>query len=382
MKKSRFIWVLLCLVVFITTGCTSSSNVKNEEIKENEQIVKEFNEINMMVDPRIELLSVIIYLCPEYDESTNSIVSGELTYKKDVEEYFGAYKDHKAVKLFKSMYNRGFSYDAPPTSMLFLTNTPNLVLRDDVDKSDFIYNVCMQRAGGEKNFLKFVEALNDFCIDTNFYDFYNDHLDYYNNIIDNTINGLEDIDYVNQVQDYYGKKQNGFNIVLNGMLYANNYGPRIQKLDGSYDLFAILGSSGIESDLPIFNDEIYFKYIVRHEFGHSFVNYLTDENIDEVNKCEKLFEPIKEAMDKQAYNTWETSLNEHIVRSVVVRITETYGSKKEADEYLKMDQSNSFIYEDDIIEILKNEYEPNRNKYKTFEEFYPEILNLLKEKMQ
>lgn len=382
MKKNKWILITLCIILLVVTGCTSSSIDKQDNISklENKQIVKKFNNMNMIVDPRIELLSIIIYLSPEYNENTKSIVPAESSYKKDIEKYFSEFKNHKAVKLFKSMYNyNGFMYDAPPTAMLFLTNTPNLKLREDIDKEDYIYTQCIERAGGEKKFLKFVDALNEFCEETNFYEFYNNNLDYYNKIIENTINDLEDIDYVKQVQDYYGKEQNGYNIVLNGILYANNYGPKIKNDNGSYDLYSVLGSNGIENDLPMFSDDTYFKYIVRHEFGHSFVNYLATENIEEVNKYAKLYEPIKTAMEQQAYTTWDTCLNEHIVRAVVIRLTDIHGTKEEVNEYLQMEKKCSFIYVEDIIDLLKNEYEPNRDKYKTFEDFYPEILKLLSE---
>lgn len=385
MKKNKAISLVLCIILVFITGCTSTrvENKHDTNGKENKQIAKEFNNINMIVDPRIELLSVIIYLCPDYNESTKSITPENLSYKKDVEERFNKFKNHKAVKIFRSMFNNnGFSYDAPPTAMLFLSNTPNLTLREDIDKQDYVYTQCMERAGGEKKFLKFVEALNDFCAETNFYEFYNEHLDYYNKIIDNTVNNLEDIDYVSQVEKYYGKEQRGYNIVLNGMLYANNYGPKIKNKDGSYDLYSILGSRGIKNDVPVFSDDVYFKYIVRHEFGHSFVNYLATENIKEVNKYSKLYEPIKADMEKQAYSTWETCLNEHIVRAVVIRITDIYGTKEEADKYLKMEKERGFIYVEDIIDLLKKEYEPNRDKYKTFEDFYPQILKLLDKLMQ
>lgn len=381
MKKNKIISIVFCIIMLFIVGCTTS-NIDNNDIilEENNQIIKEFNNINMVIDPRIELLSVIIYLSPDYDKNTMSIVPSDSSYKKDVEEYFGKYKNHKAVNLFNlRLASSGFSYDAPPTAMLFLTNTPNLTLREDIDKNDYMYIQCMERAGGEKQFLEFVEELNKFCAETNFYEFYNNHLDYYNRVIDNTINNLEDIDYVKQVQNYYGKEEKGYNIVLNGMLYANNYGPKIKNEDGSYDLYSILGSTGISNDLPIFSDDFSFKYIVRHEFGHSFVNYLATENIDEVNKYTKLFVPIRTAMEQQAYSTWETCLNEHIVRAVVIRITDIYGTKEEVNEYLKMEKASSFVYVEDIISLLKNEYEPNRDKYKTFEDFYPEILKLLKE---
>ncbi|RDY26733.1 DUF4932 domain-containing protein [Romboutsia weinsteinii] len=367
---SFFLGTMMCFLV----GCTSSNTI---EVEENKTLSKDFNNINIMIDPRIELLSVIFYLSPTYNNETSSIIPEDISYKKDVEKYFKEYKDHKAVKMFELMYKEGFAYDAPPTSMLFLTNTPVLKIKENIDKDDYMYTQCMERAGGEDRFIRFIEELNKFCEESNFYDFYNKHIDYYNKILDNTIKGLKDVDYISQMEEYYGKKQNSYNIILSGMLYANNYGPRIKDTSGNFDIYSIQGSFDIEDDLPKFDDEEFFKYLVRHEFGHSFVNPVTTDNIDTVNKYENLYTPIESEMKKQAYSNWDTSLNEHIVRAVVIRMTEINDGKNEAEKYIDKERKSSFIYIDDIVNLLKDEYEPNRDKYSTFEDFYPNILKLL-----
>lgn len=98
----------------------NKADEKNFELAaENESVIKTLNNINFSIDPRIELLSIIIYLSPKYNENVTSIIPFNSSYKKEVEEWFGDYKNHKAVKLLDSMLERGFSYDAPPTGMLF-----------------------------------------------------------------------------------------------------------------------------------------------------------------------------------------------------------------------------------------------------------------------
>lgn len=372
MKK--IISLLLTLTMMFSVGCTSSSEVSTTE---NKPITKEFNNINMTIDPRIELLSVIIYLSPTYDYNTTSIIPEDITYKQDVEEYFGEYKYHKVIKLFEYISQKGFGYDAPPTAMIYLTNPPNLKIREDIDKSDYVYKQCVQRAGGEDKFLEFIRELDNFAKETNFYEFYNNHINYYEKIINTTIENLSDVDYISQVEDFYGTKQNSYNIILDGMLYANNYGPRIKNKDGKYDIYSIQGSSGSKDDLPIFGDDFMFMYLLRHEFGHSFVNNLATKNIKEVKKYESLFEPIKEKMNSQAYSNWETCLNEHLVRAGVIRMTEIHNGKEDANKLIEMEREAGFIYIDELLNLLENEYETNRDKYPAFEDFYPQILKLL-----
>ncbi len=64
-----------------------------------------------------------------YGERTGLITRYDFPYKADVSEYFSAYKDHPAVKLFAEMSLSGFSFDAPPDAMLHLSDPPELTLR-------------------------------------------------------------------------------------------------------------------------------------------------------------------------------------------------------------------------------------------------------------
>lgn len=379
MKKCLVI--LLSFIIICLSGCSTINKTDEKPFElsaENNPVIKTSNNINFLIDPRIELLSVILYLSPNYNENVKSIIPFDSSYKNEIEEWFGDYKSHKAVKLFDSMFNSGFSYDAPPTGMLFLTSTPNLNVREDIDKKDYMYKEIMKRAGGEKNFLKFVKALQDFCKESNFYEFYNNHKEYYGKIVDNAVESSGNINYVSQIEDYYGVKQNSYNIILSGILYANNYGPSIKDTDGNFDIYSIQGSAKIENDVPTFGDEFSFKYLVRHEFSHSFINNITDRNIEKVNEYEELFESIKYKMSNQGYSQWEICLNEHLVRAVVIRLTEIYEGNNQALKLIDIESQNGFLYISQLTSLLKNEYEPNRDKYPTFEDFYPEVLKLLK----
>lgn len=381
-KVKRYLVILLSFIMICLSGCSTINKSEDEKFElsmENKPVTKISNDINLSIDPRIELISVIIYLSPNYNESILSILPFNSSYKKEVDEWFGDYKHHEAVKLFDSMLEFGFSYDAPPTGMLFLTNTPSLKLREDIDKEDYMYKQCMDRAGGEKSFLKFLKALQDFCNESNFYEFYNNHKEYYGKIIDNAIKSSGNLNYISQTESYYGVKQNSYNIILSGLLYANNYGEAIKDTNENVDIFCIRGSSGIVDDIPYFGGRDEFAFLVRHEFSHSFVNNITEKNIDKVNEYKELLAPIKDKMDEQAYNKWETCLNEHLVRAVVIRLTEIYDGMDKSLNLIDIESQRGFIYIRELTNLLKNEYEPNRDKYPTFEDFYPEILNLLKE---
>ena len=112
-----------------------------------------------------------------------------------------------------------------------------------------------------------------------------------------------------------------------------------------------------------------------HEFSHSFVNPLTEKNIDEVNKSSELFEPIKEKMKEQAYSSWYVCVNEHLVRINVIRMRIKSEGESIKDDLMEYEESRSFIYISQL-DTLMQRYESNRSRYPTYEDFYPEIINL------
>jgi len=94
-------------------------------------------------------------------------------------------------------------------------------------------------------------------------------------------------------------------------------------------------------------------------------------------RLDKLFEPIKNRMARQAYSEWETCVNEHIIRAINVRLYDLYLDTEKSNKLQENDIKRGFIYIEPLVEKLK-EFEKLRDeKQITFSEFYPELLDLL-----
>lgn len=204
-KKSLFLLLSVCLFSLILFGCTEISTSSNIKLALNESVLKTKNSINVLVDPKIELLS-IVQLLSGYSKINSALMTDDsFTYKDKVMEYFGEFKNHKAVKHSSKVSKNGFTFDAPPGLILFAD--ANLNIRDDVELTEYI----IKRAGGKKEVTKLFEALKEFCVDTNFIDFYNSNKEYYNEIIDNTMLLMKnDINIIEQLEEYYGIKQKSY----------------------------------------------------------------------------------------------------------------------------------------------------------------------------
>ncbi|MDF2544165.1 MAG: hypothetical protein K0S47_3883 [Herbinix sp.] len=374
-RKTILITTLLLLLITVAVTSLIIGNHKSESsINQNEeeinQIIKKAGSLNLMVDPRIELLSAV-QLISDYNRLTNL----NFSYYNEMEEYFRDYKNHAVVKKFKSMRDIGYSYDAPPTSMLYLSNPPALEQKIDFDTN------LMNRAGNERNLISFIQNLRDFTMDSDFKGFYEQNYPFYQSIVDTVYDNIKDMDITKALDDYYGMKVNSYNIILAPMLHSGGYGPRIKRENGLYDVYGILGpvntSNGQNGQiLPDFSVET-IRYLAWHEFSHSFVNPTTEKYIDEINQYSDLYTYISSFMEAQSYPQWEICVNEHIVRAVTTRLTYLYEGDEAGDRALGYEKSQGFYYIEALCDSLKI-YEENRDKYPTFESYYPELVNVFK----
>ncbi len=327
---------------------------------------KEQKSINVSIDPRMELLSIVQFLS-DYPILTRL----NFSYKQEIMDNFSSLKYHNAVSLFKEMARTGFNFDAPPTAMLFLSDPPEL--KNVIPFTNYI----IMRAGGKEKLNTFIESLRDFATKSDFMKFYSSHKDLYSKIVNNVKSKMNAQEYIELLESYYGISQSSYNIVTTPLFHCGGYGPNIERENGLLDIYSIIGPCDVKNSIPIFGSEEDFKYITWHEFSHSFVNPVTEKYKTELNKYSKLFSPVSEAMSNMAYGDWIICVNEHLVRAIVARFNELKVSTEEANSILRAEINLGFVYIEHIYNLLKL-YESNRNKYPTFADFYPEIVSLFK----
>lgn len=375
MRKFKYGLIILVSVV-VAGGCfiklrqpkveevstKNSISVVEESLK---PVVKNVNGINVIIDPRMELLAVVQAL-GTYDQQFDLITNMSFNYKDDIMKYFSNFSKHEAVKQFDTMSRSGFSFDAPPTAMLYLSNPLNLEVKKDFDEE-------LKSRATKESLNKLAKELKNFAVDTKFQEFFNSHKDFYNSVVEKNAEVIGNSNYISYLEQYYGMKQNSYNIILAPMFHSGGFGPKIEAENGLYDVYSIQGPNSLKGNIPMFGDKEGFKYLALHEFSHSFVNSLTEENMEEVNKYKKLYEPIKEKMVNQAYTKWDISVNEHIVRAVVARITYINSGSEAYEKVIANEKNRGFLYIDELTKKLED-FEKNRDKYKSFKEFYPELI--------
>jgi hypothetical protein len=159
---------------------------------------------------------------------------------------------------------------------------------------------------------------------------------------------------------------------------VGGFGHRLEGADGDCDIYNICGPINIENDLPVFGTAASFRSLAWHEFGHSFVVPTMNKIHSDITKYSSLFDPISDKMKEQAYGTWDTCVNEHLVRAVETRLAYLHIDKEVAQQTLRYEKTKGFFYVEVLCKRLE-QYENQRDKYSTFADFSPEIIGVFKE---
>jgi len=362
MKRFRIVViVLICWVLHLGTNVARPQTPNTGPSQDR---------LNVVVDARLELLAVV-QLLSGYGERFELITRYDFPYKRDVTEYFSAYKTHRAVQLFAEMSKTGFTYDAPPAAMLYLSDPPELNIQ-----LSFPDNL-KRRAGGQGRLNQFVSSLRDFANKAQFVAFFKSHQETYQQIAANARTTMKDVDYVGTLENYYGIKHHSYNIIL-VPLFVGGFGHHIERADSICDIYNICGPINIENDLPVFGTAESFRQLTWHEFGHSFVVPTMDKIRSSIAKYSSLYKPISDIMRRQAYGTWENCVNEHLVRAVSTRLTYRHLDKESAEKGLQYHKTRGFFYVEPLCKRLEK-YESERDKYRTFADFSPELISVFKE---
>jgi hypothetical protein len=379
LKRNLYI---LALTIFLFGNLSLLTSCKEADLSSNKQIisnneailepvysVKSKKGFYAEINPNIELLSGAL------SQTSWIKVNGPRgdgnAYFQELKNYFTNFKDEKAIQLLQNLTNEGFTYDAPPNFILSLGALPNLKVEGDY--SDYLKN----RAGSRKKLEDLRLALVKLNKVSNFTDFFQAHHSEYEKLLEDTLYDFDSDKIITWLNNYYGWKADEFHLVLAPAMFpGGGYGATIKKLDGSavsYQIIRASGKSSLDLDFPKAKE---LDLLALHEWGHSYVNPTLEANNNLVKRynLKKLFEPVKDEMKAQAYSNVETFLNEQVLRATTaMAIKALYGNDafKQEIEY----NNSRYFYLTEFTTTQLEVYDKNRDKYKTFKDFAPYLLD-------
>lgn len=335
------------------------------------------DKLNIVVDPGVELLSVVLSVS-DYDSIMMSrgsfplITRFDFEYKEDMLSSFQQHKDDKIFSTFADMFNNyGFFFSFPIQACLVTSGLPDM----RIDK--IVNEMLLTRSGGLENLKRFLDQMSGFYQRAEFSSFLDKHNDYYQ-AITAKVKSMPANEMVLQMEDYYGEQQASYNIVLASMLHPGGYGPHLYDSLGNKHIYSIIGPKSINDGLPQFGTLEEFRYLIWHEFSHSFVNPVVDEFYADIDQYKSLFNPLAEKLKNQRIADWRDCVTEHVVRAVTVRLSYLYLGEMEGEKAMERETGMGFAYVPELCRELEK-YESQREQYPTLSDYYPRIIELFGE---
>jgi len=314
------------------------------------------------VDKRVELLSIVFRLAGNNEYNSNLFKN----YTDKVDNHFNAFKGHELIEFAKELKEKkGITYNAVVSMAVILDDNLNPLI-------DFSTSLPESRWTKE-DASKFIRLLKQFYKDADCEAFFKDNEALYQVVSDRFSTVYKTVD-LKWFQSFFGEKTDeNFNIILSPGCGVNNYGTNYLHPNGKKEVFAIMGIWKVdETGNPVFEEQEYLPIIV-HEFNHSFVNSLLEKHEESFEKSGKaIFKAEEYEMSSlQAYGSWQTMLNEALVRALVIKYSMDHGANEsDIDKMLINEYEKGFIWIKELVGKLKK-YNDQRNIYPTLESYMP-----------
>jgi hypothetical protein len=323
--------------------------------------------LRVVVDPRVELLSLIFRLAgnPEYN------MARVTSYAEDTEKQFGKFRSHAVVSLARELRGtHGISYDAVMSLAVHLTDAERLQLKLPLQP----WPEGLDRRWTAPEVSKFLAAARQFVKDSSFQEFVEQHRPLYQTTVARMQTLMEKEAHLDWFDAYFGpRSQAGFTVALGLLNGSGCYGPHFRAADGREELYCVLGVWQTDKQgLPEFTHDALGTVV--HEFCHSYANPLIARHQAELRASgDALFEHVAERMRSQAYGNAQTMLHESLVRVCVIRYLRQYEGEEAVKRAIQSEKRNGFLWMQEMSDLL-GEYEARREQYPTLEDFSPRLV--------
>jgi hypothetical protein len=325
--------------------------------------------ITIEVDPRVELISIVFRLAgsPEFNDGTLR------PYAKAIERHFGDFDGHPVVKMAAQLRStRLMSCDGPMSLAVHIDR--NLRLRKTFEE----WPSTLDYRWEKQETADFLEKLRQFAAETKFNEFFKAQRDIYETGIQSCKDLMGPLNLEKWLVDFFGVKDYGdLKLVLGFVNGFFNYGRRFA--DGrTSEKYAIIGMRPFDPANTVIFRPMQIG-TTAHEFCHSFANPVVEKHMEQLRPAgEKLFAGHGPAMRMRGYQKWESIMYETAVRACVASFVRHSFEPMYMDYYLKDEVKAGFVWTEEMGNFLKT-YENQRDKYPTFESFFPEFVAFLNE---
>lgn len=327
-------------------------------------------QIHVSVNPYLEFINSIL-LTGRYNEITTPYVGyGLMTnqvneYTEAIKCFFEKYRYNPVYSYIEAMIPMGFTFSRPVELALSLGTSKDFSIQHSLSE------LCIKYCGGSKKIHELLHLLKALEMETGYFSFFKGKKGYYDPFISQAKLVTEQLSYIPLLEEIYGKEQNSYNYVISSLM-CGNFGLNFaETAKEALDIICVFSTEGQSISVPI----------LLHEFSHPFINPLTEKYANLVEEYKIAYEklkPYKLPDFSSGYGDWPECVDEHLVRAMVIYLLRKCNLAYDAEQMLRHDLYCGYQYIPFILERYRF-YEQNRDRYPSFEAFYPSLLNVFSE---
>lgn len=321
------------------------------------------------VHPGVELFTIVQILADKFPAPNPS------AYSKEVMDYFGKYKEHPAVLKVKS-FNKVYT-DLTELGWT-MSDFPNIRIYEPTEELNWYKNY------GKENVLEYIRLCKDFFRDTKFWDFYQAHAKQYEEWGQGIKQNVSDSGTMQQLQQFYGFNTDvTWYICIDPLNSWGSHAITTKNINPQFSNMVVyntgyFNTKSTVADKPFFEYKG-FDYLVWHEGSHIFLEPSFKKYKKEIDAMAYLYNKADEGMKRNGIGSWEYCLNENMVRAIVGSLYKKYRTEREFKRQVARETASDFIYVEDLVPFIIDNYGEGK-KYTKFEDFFPAMLQMLKEK--
>lgn len=297
-------------------------------------------------------------------------------YAQAVDALFAARLDHPAFERMRAMRRKhGLSYDAVMSLALHVGKPPELVERIPFSSRPPLLDRRLETAPTQL----LLKDLRDLAARVEWVRFAEAHHRLYATTAERLAAAANATPIVPWFDQMLGVRPSASYVLIPGLLNGgSNYGMSVQFKDGSTEeIRPVIGCRRWDAEgVPIFGADI--VPLVAHELCHTYTNAIVDRHEGALKPIgERLYRGVAKQMERQAYGTWQTMMNETFVRMMVVRfMRDTLGSAA-GERQAAAEVAAGFAWVPALAAAL-DAYAADRARYPTLDAFVPEVIATLK----
>ncbi|MGD2034259.1 MAG: DUF4932 domain-containing protein [Bacteroidales bacterium] len=372
--KMRYPFLVLALIILL--GSCEKENISPEPAANfSDSYIAQHRDNYFIEIPEVYELANII-MAVKYQYSNNDyFIEKNTSYFQSVIDHFSAFQSAEIFDQFNySETDYIENYTFRDNSYMYVFNegqivSGNIYLRDIWSSSN--------------NFEKHLNEVQAFSEESDFRNFYNENLEYYNSHIalyDSLIPVRHMWDWL---EENFTSKYDCYKIIISPLTTGSHSTQRYETDEYKETLMFIEGLHRETDTFDSVNIALNIR-IVFTEIDHNYVNPATDKFRDELtNSMTNLNKWKQENQTNQLYDNAYKIFNEYMTWAIFdLYIFEHYSQnifeQIQNSTVRQMENNRGFIkfgeFEDHLLDLLKN-----RSGNDKAEDFYPEIMNWVKD---